>query len=165
MANNIEMTVYMDIAFKDEKYKECQDIFNELCSVGQYPAILEYSAIELHQKSENTISVARWREFLLHPSVVEWFEEEQRLLMRQKANKMIKNMDNNTHTSQQQGLASILNLLDKGKDTQKQSDIIIYQHVPLSPQEKENPNIHVLQSVPDTIENSYQIVGNSNKRN
>lgn len=162
MANN--KIQFMDIAFKDEKYLECQEVFNELCSSGEYPEILEYTPVVLHQKSQNTISVATWRNFVLHPNVTEWYEEEQRILMRQKANKMIKNMDSNTHTSQQQGLASILNILEKSKETQKQSDIIIYQHVPLSPQEKENKTINVLHSVPDSISNAYQTVGEPDKK-
>ena len=99
--------LYMDIGFKEEPYKKCEESYNMLCQTF-YPDIKQYTHIELNGLDSN-ISPAEWKKFLLHEKVREWFKDEQTLEIRQKTNKLIATAEKN-NTAQQQTLNSLLNV-------------------------------------------------------
>lgn len=147
----------LHIQFKDESLKHCLRVFNKLCET-YYPDIKQWDHVELAQMSRalnENIPPFLWRNFLLHEKVREWYKEEQAVEMRKKINILLSKADTN-NTAQQQTLNSLLTQANKAEQTDNKTIIIYNCFVPLSEDEKENPNVRKLNRIPDAISNAIQ---------
>lgn len=152
--NNNEM---LHINFEDENMKKCLRVFNALCE-NYYPDIKQWDHVELSQMSQmlnENIPPFIWRNFLLNDKVKEWYDEEQAVEIRKKINILLSKADTN-NTAQQQTLNNLLTQSSKSKQSENKTIIIYNCFVPLSEDEKENPNVKKINSIPDAISNAIQ---------
>lgn len=134
---------------RDEKLNNMKHKFNEML-INNNQA-LSASHYQLETMSDGAFSALEWREFKIHPVVTAWLEEELDILVRNKAFDLMKDMGTNNSTATNQAVMSALNYLDKKKDTVQNPTIFIYSFVPLSEQEREAPNVRILENVPTEI--------------
>lgn len=148
----------LDVTFTNEKehLNECVKKFNELCEQGMYPSILEWTPFELFMKSPG-VSTSKWKEFLLEPTIVNWYASERKLLLQSQVNKLIREAGTSRSTASAQALGTLLKQLNETETTDS-STIFVYTFVPLTEQERKAPNVNVNNNIPDSIKNSVQII-------
>ena len=157
------MTQILDIEFEDETLQECVRIYNEIADT-QYPDILEYTHMDLYIASHKRISPTIWKKFLLNEKILDWYDEERRIQINNKANKMIKKLGDTNSTAQVQGLNTLLAQINRQSDEKESNEIIVYNFIPLNPEEGKNPNVNILKNVPNQIRNAIQTINKSYKK-
>ena len=150
----------------DEKERHLEPLiaeFNRLCHEGYYPEILSWSHYDLYLKTMN-ITPQQWKEFRLNPKIKQWFEEEEELQLRTTVTRLIQETGDSRSTAQSQTLNALLaqlNRIDQHQATTK----IIYNFVPLTEFEKENPNVNILSYIPSEIRGAIQVIGRDTSKN
>jgi hypothetical protein len=155
--------IYLNLTKEEEKILKPQiDDFNRLCLEGNYPEILSWNHYDLHKNSilENS-TPQLWKIFLVHPKIKQWYSEEQDLQLRITFSKILQDITDGKSTGQAQTISAILNQLNK-TDKQESQNFFIYQFVPLTEFEKENPNVKILENVPNEIRDAIQVIGQPN---
>lgn len=153
----------LDIEFEDEILQECARVYNEIAET-QYPDILEFTHMDLYIHSHKRISPSVWKKFLLHEKVLDWYDEERRIQINNKANKLIKQIGTSNSTAQAQGLTTLLNQINRQDDSKESNQFIIYNFIPLNQEEAKNPNVNTVQSVPNQIRNAIQSINKTYKK-
>lgn len=151
----------IDIKFKptEELEKELLEIFDDMYE-RHYPQILEWSHIELWNRSGKQYTTADWKNFKTHPKVSNWYDSEMIDIAQQKAFRLLSKTGDSRSTGEAQQLNQTLQLLNKGKDTREQQEKIIYTMIPLNYNEEASPNVKILNNIPPEIENALQRVRN-----
>lgn len=155
------------------KLKPGEQILEELISAYnsmytlQYPQILAMNHFELYQLSGRLHTVQDWKNFLMEPRLQNYFNDEQDLLVRNKISKLLSGIGDNNSTAQAQGLRDLMNQQKEKENSRNDETKFIYTFIPLSEQEEQNPNVNILQSIPDVIKEAlYDIrqgTGNKNR--
>lgn len=130
----------MDIQFKEEEalYQEMQEAFNGI------PDAIYLDHYELSKQTK--YSSLKWKSFLTHPAVSDWFQSELRLMVDSKLRILIRDIDGNTKST---GLPQLINTLTaKSKEDSKKSSgpIFVVLHIPLNEQEQNAPNVRKYKS-------------------
>lgn len=157
------MLVILDIEFDDEELNECVRVYNEIAETC-YPDILEFTHMELYTASHKRISPTMWKKFLLNEKILDWYDEERKIQINNKANKMIKQLGTTNSTAQVQGLNTLLNQINRQDDEKESNEIIIYNFIPLNKEEEQNPNVNIIKNVPNQIRNAIQTINKSYKK-
>jgi uncharacterized protein YqcC (DUF446 family) len=128
----------MQIQFEEPRLQELQHVFNQLDPE-------ESIFMNHYQLSKETgISAIEWKDFLLHPKVNAWFEQELTLYKQHQLKQMIKDA---TDDKRSVGAAQMMNSLTKAlQDTrEKEGPIIIYTHVPLTAAQRAGTTIETME--------------------
>lgn len=157
---------FINITFTDPTEKhlnDCVKAFNELCECGQYPKILQYTHYQLAEMS-SCPDVNAWKQFLLHPKIKEWYQSERLINLNSQIQKLIDEAGSSHSTAAAQTLNTLLAQQKQMEEAQQNKTIIVYNFVPLTPEEEGNPNINVVQNIPDGIRRAIRRVdGNTDK--
>lgn len=149
---------------KDEFLLPLINEFNKLAEDGHYPELLNWNHYQLFTHTVNT-TPQDWKLFLQHPKVKQWYDDELEIQMRTAAAKLVKEIQsgNARSTGLPQALSSVLGYLDK-REKVESTTRIIYNFIPLTEYEQQNPEIKVLDFIPTEIKQSIQIIGLNSDR-
>ena len=92
---------------------------------------------------KSNFSALKWREFLCHPKVVDWLNQEMTLVQQSKLRLLIRDLDEDSRSV---GLSQLINTLSSRLDKKEKVDtgpIFIYTMVPLNEQEEHAPNVAI----------------------
>lgn len=157
------MANILDIEFEDEELQECVLVYNEIAET-LYPDILQLNHVELYLQSAKRISPTIWKKFLLNEKIQDWYAQERKIIMGNKVDKMINEIGKNHSTAQMQGLSTLLGQINRDEGNRESNEIIIYNFIPLTEEEAKNPNVKILQNVPNQIRNAIQTINKSIKK-
>ncbi len=151
----------LNIQFKPNEtlFKEMLEHFNNLLE-HYYPDILEFSHIDLYNYT-NFATPEDWREFKLDPRVYEWYKKEMTLIANQKLFSLLNNIDKTNSTASSQSLGQLLNFLKQQEENKENNKFFIYSFIPLTPNEKEAPNVKILEAIPSELSDSIQTFNHS----
>lgn len=120
----------MNIQFENNMFTDMQEQFNQL---NQEEAIF----MSHYQLADNTegFSADQWKQFLNEPQVAQWLGTEIEMYKDYQLRQMIKDASKNDRSV---GAASMINSLTKSlhEGRTKDGPVIIYTHVPLTPQQQ-----------------------------
>lgn len=118
------------------QFEEMQTIFQAL---GQTALVMNHYDLARETKIKDA---SLWKQFLLDPKIADWIKTEQRIIQDSELNKMIQDIN----TSSSVGKAQLMNILSKlnTDKTTKDGPIFIYTYVPLSTEQKQAPNVNIL---------------------
>lgn len=144
---------FLTIKFTDpteQHLNKCVTAFNELCECGQYPKILQYTHYQLAENSSFP-DVNAWKQFLLHPKIKEWYQSERLINLNSQIQKLMDEAGTSHSTAAAQTLNTLLAQQKQMEESTQNKTIIVYNFVPLTEEEEGDPNINVLQDIPDGI--------------
>lgn len=158
---------FLNIKFteKDElELNEAVKAFNTMCECGEYPKLLRYTHYELAQYSELP-DPRIWKRFLLHPKIKEWYQSERQINLNSKIQQLMDEAGTSKSTAAAQTLNTLLQQQKLMEESSQNKTIIVYNFIPLTDEEKGNPNINVLQTIPEGIKSAIRhIKGDSNNQ-
>lgn len=158
---------FLEVKFteKDElEINEAVKAFNEMCECGEYPRLLQYTHYQLAQKS-NLPDTRLWKRFLLHPKIKEWYQSERQINLNAKIQQLMDEAGYSKSTAQAQTLNTLLAQQKLLEDNAQNKTIIVYNFIPLTEEEKGNPNINVLHTIPEGIKNAIKYVSGGTDNN
>ena len=134
----------MNIQFEDESLQELQEIFNAIDE-------REVLFMDHHELAGHTgISSDRWKQFLMHPQVSTWMQQELHLFKEHQLKQMIRNATDNDKSV---GAAQMINSLTKTlqENRVKEGPVIIYTYVPLTEPQKQGTTVETAELAEDII--------------
>lgn len=134
----------MKLIFNDLKMDSMVDEWNKLTEAGKEPFYLDhYELSELTSFDAND-----WKNFLRHPDVAQWLNEELEVLQQAKLRLLTKDLDSNSRsTGLPQLMNTLYNRIDQQKNT-KSGPAFIYCFVPLNAHEEGAENVEILKNNP-----------------
>lgn len=129
------MIINIKFGPNETELKELQDTFNEIGERALY--MNHYELMEV-----SGIDSLRWREFLTDSRIINFINDELELIKRSKMTLMLKDIDNNRSTGQAQLLNTLLNQAKASNI--KEGPAFIYCYIPPNAQERNAPNVEVL---------------------
>lgn len=159
MNNELQM-MRLNFTKQEERFIPLQEEFNNIAK-SYYPDILGWNHYDLHIKCIKEWSSPQvWKEFLMNPKVKQWYDEEQILQIRTSVMKLLQDIGSSEgkSTGQAQALSTMLSQLNKSERIDTTTKYI-YNFIPLTELEKDNPNVRILKFIPDEIRNAVQIIG------
>jgi len=122
----------------EQNYAVCQDAYNTIGGAeALYMSHYDFAKV-------TPIPAEQWKEFLVHPRVVDWMNEELRLIQQIQYRKAIDNAD---AANRSVGAAQMINALGKtieNSATTNDGQIFIYSYVPLNKNEALAANTHAI---------------------
>lgn len=140
----------MFIKFEDDNDKKygMVEAWNDLVDLGQNPYIMNHHELAKYT-SDYMYTSEDWKEFLTHPLVIQELELELSILRRNKIHELTESLDSKTKsTGQAQLLTSMMKAQADNLDSKDSGPIFIYSFVPLNNEEKNAPNVRILEKNP-----------------
>ena len=126
----------MNLLFTDDEvlFQEMQVKWNEI------PDAIYKDHYSLEKLS--TYNAGSWRQFMAHPAVQDWINQETVALQQAKYRSLLKDLDGNSRST---GLPQLMNTLQNalGSKVEDTGPIFIYTYVPLTEEEKHAPNVRI----------------------
>ena len=134
----------MNLQFDDDTLQELQELFNALHTE-------EAIFMSHYQLAEATGKPApMWKEFLLHPAVSTWINQELQLFKEYQLKQMIKSAtDNDKSVGAAQMINSLTKALNEGQV--KTGPTIIYTYVPLTEDQQEGTSVETMELEEDVL--------------
>jgi hypothetical protein len=122
-----------------EEFQQCWDIMR-----AKAPESLSMNHYNLADTTEiNDPQI--WKEFMMNEDISEWLEEERKILQDTELAKLTANISSSRSVGQAQ-LISAMDRLKANKSEQTATGpMFIYTYVPLNEQQKQAPNVQLLQ--------------------
>lgn len=158
---------FLEIKFteKDElELNDCVDKFNDMCDLGMYPQILEWSHYELSNKS-GLPKPTLWKRFLLNPKIKEWYATERQIQLNSTVQKLISTAGTSNSTATVQTLNTLLAQQRAMEEQGFQAPIIIYNFIPITEQERKSGRINEVRDIPSGIERAIRKVERNTPNN
>lgn len=158
---------FLEIKFieKDElELNSCVDEFNDMCDLGMYPQILEWSHYELSNKSRLP-KPTLWKKFLLNPKIKEWYATERQIQLNSTIQKLISTAGTSNSTATVQTLNTLLAQQRTMEEQGFQAPIIIYNFIPITEQERKSGRINEIRDIPSGIERAIRKVERNTTNN
>jgi hypothetical protein len=149
---------FLDIVFTEKEELEINEAvkeFNKLCECGEYPKLLRYTHYELAQHSDLP-DTKIWKRFLLHPKIKEWYQNERQIQLNSRIQQLMDEAGTSKSTAAAQTLNTLLQQQKLMEESSQNKTIIVYNFIPLTEAEKGNPNINVLQTIPEGIKGAIR---------
>ena len=128
----------MNIQFDNQELIELQEVFNAI----DPEQVIFMNHYEL--ANETGISADKWKQFLMHPQVSTWMQQELQLFKEYQLKQMIKNAtDNEKSVGAAQMINSLTKTLQEGRT--KEGPIIIYTHVPLTMEQQAGTTVETVE--------------------
>lgn len=158
---------FLEIKFteKDElELNDCVNEFNDMCDLGMYPQILEWSHYELSNKS-GLPKPTLWKRFLLNPKIKEWYATERQIQLNSTIQKLISTAGTSNSTATVQTLNTLLAQQRTMEEQGFQAPIIIYNFIPITEQERKSGRINEVKDIPSGIERAIRKVERNTPNN
>lgn len=158
---------FLEIEFieKDElELNECVEKFNEMCDLGMYPQLLQYSHYDLSNKS-GLPKPTLWKRFLLNPKIKEWYATERQIQLNTTIQKLISEAGTSNSTAMVQTLNTLLAQQKSMEEQGFQAPIIIYNFIPITEQERKSGRINEVRNIPSGIERAIRKVERNTSNN
>lgn len=158
---------FLEIKFteKDElELNDCVNEFNDMCDLGMYPQILEWSHYELSNKS-GLPKPTLWKRFLLNPKIKEWYATERQIQLNSTVQKLISTAGTSNSTATVQTLNTLLAQQRAMEEQGFQAPIIIYNFIPITEQERKSGRINEVRDIPSGIERAIRKVERNTPNN
>lgn len=128
----------MNLELDDLLMMELQELFNSL-DTEESIFMNHYELAKMTGKKPSD-----WKQFLMHPAVVTWINQEIQLFKEYQLKQMIKNATDNDKSV---GAAQMINSLTKSlsESQVKTGPVIIYTHVPLTEDQREGTTIETIE--------------------
>lgn len=158
---------FLDIVFteKDDlELNECVKEFNDMCEIGMYPMLLEYTHYDLANKSRLP-KPTLWKRFLLNPKIKEWYATEKQIQLNSTVQKLISTAGTSNSTATVQTLNTLLAQQRTMEEQGFQAPIIIYNFIPITEQERKSGRINEIRDIPSGIERAIRKVERNTPNN
>ena len=108
------------------------------------PKSISWSHYDLAVQTE-VESVDTWKEFLLQRDVQEWLEQERTLLQQSELSKLSTEVANSRSVGQAQLISTMQKINESNRANKAEGPIFVYCYVPLNTQQKNAPNVEILE--------------------
>jgi hypothetical protein len=86
-----------------------------------------------------------WKTFMMDENVSDWLEEERKIMRSTELAKLTSNISSSRSVGQAQLISALDRLENNKTDTGAQGPAFIYTYVPLNAEQKQAPNVQLLQ--------------------
>jgi hypothetical protein len=122
-----------------EIFNQCWDILRDTA-----PGSLTMNHYDLAAKTAiNDPQI--WKEFLMDENVSEWLEEERKIMQSTELAKLTANISSSRSVGQAQLISALDRMQSNKSDQTATGPAFIYTYVPLNNEQKEAPNVQLLQ--------------------